>query len=315
MNASRAVVEQAIVNTVSYVDAFDYPLTPSEIHRYLVGLSLPMADVAEHLNDSALVPSRLSQSGEFYMLPGREIISQVRRSRLQVAQRLWPDAVRYGVLMARMPFVRMLAVTGSLAVNNVSHKEDIDYFIVTADEHLWVCRAFVILIVRWAARQGVELCPNYFLAESAVYLPEQNLYTAHEMTQMVPLFGIPIYNKLRCVNSWVNLFLPNAIGAPDLPDHVHKTLQQMRRLPGRALLEAVIDTKTGRRLDRWEMSRKIRKFRQIYHPWQEAEFTAKRCKGHFNLHQQFAIEAYERLANNSRTLESFENDTILQVSL
>jgi hypothetical protein len=315
MNASRAEIEQAIVNTVSYVDAFDYPLTPAEIHRYLVGLPLPASDVIEYLNSGALVPRRLSRRGEYYMLPGREIVSDVRRERHAVAKRLWPEAVRYGLLMARMPFVRMVAVTGSLAVNNVGDEEDVDYFIVTADDHLWVCRAFVILIVRAAARRGLELCPNYFLAESALHLTEQNLYTAHEVTQMAPLFGLPIYNRLRRANSWLYRFLPNALGAPVLPAHAQVALRQTSNLPGRKLMEAVIDTKPGRWLDRWEMARKIEKFRQTYHPWKEAEFSAKRCKGHFNLHQQRAIQAYERLVNNPTPVEPFETEPSIRASL
>jgi hypothetical protein len=314
MNASRAEIEQAIVNTVSYVDAFDYPLTPAEIHRYLVGLPLPASDVIEHLNSSALVPYRLSRRDEFYMLPGREIVSQVRQDRRVVAERLWPEAVRYGLLMARMPFVRMVAVTGSLAVNNVGTEEDVDYFVVTADDHLWVCRAFVILIVRAAARRDLELCPNYFLAESALHLTEQNLYTAHEMAQMIPLFGSPVYNRLRRLNSWLYRYLPNALGAPVLPVHVQSAMRQTGNLSSRKLLEAIIDTKPGRWLDRWEMARKVRKFRQVYHPWKEAEFSASRCKGHFNLHQQRAIQAYERLISAPSPVESFETEPPLRVS-
>jgi hypothetical protein len=313
MNASRAEIEQAIVNTVSYVDAFDYPLTPAEIHRYLVGLSLPVSDVIEHLHSSALVPRRLSRRDEFYMLPGREIVSQVRQERRAVAERLWPEAVRYGLLMARMPFVRMVAVTGSLAVNNVGTEEDVDYFVVTADDHLWVCRAFVILIVRAAARRGLVLCPNYFLAESAIHLAEQNLYTAHEMAQMVPLFGSPVYNRLRRANSWLYQYLPNALGAPALPAHVQCVMRQASHLSSRRLLEAIIDTKPGRWLDRWEMARKVRKFRQAHHPWKEAEFSANKCKGHFNLHQQRAIQAYERLISNPNPVDSFEAEPSLRV--
>lgn len=314
MNASRAEIEQAIVNTVSYVDAFDYPLTPAEIHRYLVGLSLSASEVIQSLNGSSLVPCRLSRRDEFYMLPGREIVSQVRQERRAVAERLWPEAVRHGLLMARMPFVRMVAVTGSLAVNNVGAEEDVDYFVVTADDHLWVCRAFVILIVRAAARRGLVLCPNYFLAESAIHLAEQNLYTAHEMAQMVPLFGSTVYNRLRRANSWLYRYLPNALGAPALPAHVQSAMRQTSHRSSRRLLEAIIDTKPGRWLDRWEMARKVRKFHQTYHPWKEAEFSANRCKGHFNLHQQRAIQAYERLISTPNPVDSFETEPSLRVS-
>jgi hypothetical protein len=55
-------------------------------------------------------------------------------------------------------------------------------------------------------------------------------------------------------------------------------------------------TPAGRRLDRWEMARKIRKFQRIYHGWQESDFSPDTCKGHFDRHQQRVITAYARRA-------------------
>ncbi len=293
MNATTAEAEQAIVNTVAYVDAFDYPLTPAEIHRYLVHVPLADAELQSILSRGGLVPERLSYRDGLYMLPGREDVADVRRQRQQTAARLWPDAIHYGLLMARMPFVRMVAVTGSLAVNNVGAVEDVDYLVVTADDHLWVSRAFVLLIVRLAARRGVELCPNYFLTERALRFREQNLYTAHEVAQMVPIYGLPVYEALRRVNTWTRRFLPNAVGAPVAP-LVGTLREHTRHSPMREALEAAFATRLGRRLDRLEMARKVRKFRRVYQGWQESDFSADRCKGHFNHHQQRTLEAYAR---------------------
>jgi len=294
MSSYQAEIERAIVNTVSYVDAFDYPLTAAEIHRYLVGLPLSSQKVQQALGHGPLVPDRLGYSGDFYMLPGREEVADLRRQRQAVADRLWPEAARYGALIARAPFVRMVAVTGSLAVNNVTH-EDIDYLIVTANDRLWVCRAFVILIVRWAARRGLELCPNYFLTERALRFSQQNLYTAHEVAQMVPLYGRAVYEALRRVNAWTYRYLPNASGPPALTPGPWPL--PLAPFAGRAILETALHSRAGLRLDQWEMGRKTRKFRKAYAGQEssllEASFSPDSCKGHFNLHQQRTMRAYE----------------------
>lgn len=286
--------EQAIVSTVSYVDVFDYPLTAAEIHRYLIGFSLTPAETHQLLDNGQLVPSRLSRRDGLFMLPGREHVVEVRRQRRLASQALWPKAIVYGRLIARMPFVRLVAVTGSLSVNNVAEGGDIDYLIVTANDHLWVSRAFVLLVVHLAARQGQEICPNYFLSERAVSIHDRNLYTAREVAQMVPLYGRQVYNSLRRANGWTRRFLPNADGPPSTLRETGIVPGPLAPSPARRLLEASLATPPGTRLDRWEMRRKIDKFRRLYQGWQESDFSPDLCKGHFSRHQQRIIEAYTR---------------------
>ncbi|MBI3914279.1 MAG: hypothetical protein HY327_08870 [Chloroflexi bacterium] len=36
-------VSTAILQSIQYADLFDYPLTPDEIHRYLIGMRAPTA--------------------------------------------------------------------------------------------------------------------------------------------------------------------------------------------------------------------------------------------------------------------------------
>jgi hypothetical protein len=284
-----ADIEQAIVETVAYVDLFDYPLTAAEIHRYLYRQRVPPDTVAIHLGNGGLVPRHLSQVDGYFTLPGREAIIATRRARQRAARRLWPEALRYGRLIAHLPFVRMIAVTGSLAMGNVQKEADIDYLIVTADDHLWVCRAFVIALVRMAAHRQIELCPNYFVSERALLFPEQNLYTAHELAQMVPLFGLPVYDRMRQLNRWSDAFLPNAGGPPTTA-----TSASQIGVTGqiRALGEAVLRLPLGKRFERWERQRKIQKFRRHYENRQESDFSTDRCKGHFDNHQQRTLSRY-----------------------
>jgi hypothetical protein len=44
--------------------------------------------------------------------------------------------------------------------------------------------------------------------------PDKTLYSAHEIAQMVPLFGLDVYHLLRKQNDWMLSFLPNAQGMP-----------------------------------------------------------------------------------------------------
>src|SRR5262249_19710127 len=114
-----AVLERAIVQTVAYADVFDYPLTADEIHRYLIGISAGRGNVRALLNDGHL-PEALTRSGRYFTLAGRESAIEIRRGRAASAIEYWRHAVHYGRRMSHLPFVRMVAVTGALAMDNMA---------------------------------------------------------------------------------------------------------------------------------------------------------------------------------------------------
>ena len=287
------VVATAILQTVAYADVFDYPLTAGEIHRYLIGVSASPVAVQAVLEGTGPITQRLVRCQDYYTLPGREAIVETRRHRAEVAARIWPRAVHYGRIIAGLPFVRMVAVTGALAVDNVEPDADIDYLIVTEPERLWLCRALVILLVRLAARRGDVLCPNYFLSERALIIQERNLFTAHELVQMVPLAGLPVYHRMRQLNAWAAHFLPNAHDPPQKPG-IEPHTEPPPWYAIRTLAEAALRTPAGGWLERWEMGRKVRKFSAQTDGHTEAAFCADWCKGHFDAHGQRTLEAFTR---------------------
>ena len=211
-----ALLQQAILQTLVYADLFDYPLTPNEVVRYL-GVSAEPATILDQLDQSAASGLLVRHNG-YVALSGRDSLFDLRSYREQIAREMWPAARRYATWLARLPFVRMVAVTGTLAVNNVEARDDIDVFIVTAPDRLWLCRALVILVVRLAALAGDELCPNYFLSQRQLVFPDHNIFGAREVVQMVPLYGRDLYWQIRELNSWVDDFLPQAKDLPQ-PNH------------------------------------------------------------------------------------------------
>ncbi len=280
-------LEQAILDTLAYADIFQYPLAQDEIHRYLVGVKAALTEVCaalDHMQNHGLLDCR----DGFYTLPGRSDLVSIRQARRQTAARLWPNALQYGKLISYLPFVRMVAVTGSLAVNNVEPQADLDYLIVTRPGRVWLARLMVILLVRWAATRGSVICPNYFLSETSLALPERDLFTAHELVQMVPISGAGVYAAMRRLNAWVTDYLPNAslpwwaaLGPAAKPPLLQK------------LGELVLQAPIFDRLERWEMERKIRKFAKLPGSHLETCFDAETCKGHFDAHENQVLSAFQ----------------------
>jgi hypothetical protein len=194
-------------------------------------------------------------------------------------------------LIARLPFVRMVAVTGSLAMDNVNDNADLDYLIVTEPGRLWLCRALVLALDRFARLRGVRLCPNYLVSQRSLSFTPQNIYIAHELAQMVPLAGMDVYGEIRECNRWMEQFLPNA-GGPPRSDRIRPAAAS--RTGAATWLEALLRTPLIDRVEAWEMDRKIRKLSLENDGNPEAIFSPDCCKGHSQRHAQKTLSEINR---------------------
>jgi hypothetical protein len=280
LSVSPTRLDHAILATVAYADIFDFPLDRLEVHRDLIGVGAT-ADATFAALDGLVARGQLAEAAGHVTLPGREALRALRRERRARANLLWPTARRYGLRIARLPFVRLVAVSGSLAANNPDPRADLDYLIVTAPGRLWLVRAMTILIVRAARLRGVQLCPNYLLTTRALALARRELYTAHELLQIAPLAGDATYRRMLADNRWAAEWLPNrfhqAVAAPPLPP----AATALGRVGGAALGGAL-----GDRLEAWEGRRKQRRFGSGDHG---ARFTDDVCEGHYGRARQHVL--------------------------
>ncbi len=278
-------VEEAVLRTVAYGDVFDSPVRPEEIHRYLDGVS--STPVAVERAIEALVPHRLARIDGYVCLAGREPLAELRRRREAAARRLWPEAQRCGAAVARLPWVRMVALTGALAMDNVDDGADIDLLIVTEPGRVWLCRFFIIQQVRLFRLRGIEMCPNWLLSAERLKLEARDLHSARELTQMVPLAGFDVYRRMRQLNPWTGALLPNATGPPRDQPCVATGGSLLHRVG-----EAVLGTRFGAGLESWMARRKIREIRRIAGHNAEVVLDRHQCKGHVDGHGRRIADAY-----------------------
>lgn len=285
----------AIAETLAYADLFDYPLTAQQIHRYLVRLPISSAAVASTLATDPWLTALIEQHGDLFCFRGRGEIIALRAARQDYARALWRTGRALAQLVAHLPFVRMVAMIGSLTMDNArAADDDIDLFIVTAPGRVWLTRALVIVLVRLAALRGHDLCPNYLLSTERLAMPGDDIFTAHELAQMIPLYGRETFQALQAANSWLAEYLPNA--APR--DEQLRDLGWLGRGAQR-VAEFVLGGGVGNRLEQWIEARKLTQLRQQAAAMgsDEAELDSETCKGHLNAHGHNIRQHYtDRLA-------------------
>jgi anaerobic magnesium-protoporphyrin IX monomethyl ester cyclase len=263
-------LEFAILSSIAYRDQFGYPLTLPEIHRYLHWVACDETDVANALGSEPLASRYLVTDGAFHALARSESLFALRAQRAQLATRLWARARRLAALLAALPQVRMIAVTGSLACSNPADDADIDIMLVTEPGALWRTRAAAKLMQIVDRKLGGGLCANYLVTEKALELPVRGLYVAQELAQMVPLYGEDVYRELRARNRWTEHYLPNAAGPPRVGD----APACRKSGPLHAVLTPLFRNPLADALEHWESARKIARYNHASaHPGTHSEYS------------------------------------------
>jgi hypothetical protein len=270
-------LHRAIVRAVAYADVFDAPLSRNHLVVALdCRATAAMVDAA--LDDPSWAAGFLDIGAADLTLAGRGHLRAGAAERRAVSRRRWRAASRSGRVLGALPFVRSVAVSGSLAVDGADADADIDLFIVTAAGRLWLARRMVVGVVRLAGLAGVRLCPNYLVAESALDLDDRTSFVAHELAQLVPISGRAVHATLLARNGWAAAFLPNAFAPPARPGRGERTVPPPR--PARRIAEWLLRRPVLDRLERWELDRMRRLHPEGPAGADEARFDPERCKGH-----------------------------------
>lgn len=198
---------RAVVDTVAYAALFQYPMTLSEIHRSLIGVSLSKAEVSRLLRHHPLVRERLENEPPYHFLKGQRDSIEARQEAARRTRELLAREELAIRLVRRTPFVRMVAYSGATAHEN-ARDGDVDLFVVTARDRAWAV-AFVLFAVMKLLGRRRTICLNYFLSEDRLALAERDPFTASQIVALKPIAGARVLYRLLHANEWGARFFPN----------------------------------------------------------------------------------------------------------
>lgn len=215
-------MEKALLKTLIYADIFDYPLKINEIHKWLMGRKVTLRQVEKVLKRLSQV-SIIKYQGGYYFLGWRNgLVTERRRREKQSAVYLKKVSLLSQILKV-IPWIKLVGISGGLALHNASKKDDIDLFIITNKNRLWISRLLALgLLSLTGQRRKVgekgrkiagKLCINILLEEDRLEQMNKDIFVAHEVLQMKVLWQRDgVYSKYLSDNDWAFKFLPNWIG-------------------------------------------------------------------------------------------------------
>jgi len=202
-------LKHSILKVIAYFDVFDYPVTVEEIKLYI---DTPFAE-----SELCFALQQLQQYNavyrfnKFYSLRNEYALVERRINGNMLAEKKLKQAARIAKFLMWFPYIKGVAISGSLSKNFAYEGGDIDFFIITAANRLWLARTFFTAFYYLARFAGLKdfFCLNYFIDEHALEIPEKNVYTAIEIATLKPQQGKQVFDAFFGKNEWVYDYLPN----------------------------------------------------------------------------------------------------------
>jgi hypothetical protein len=253
--------EQSIIKALAYFDIFNYPLTLEEIHHFLdqrVDPDEVLLTLQQLVDDN-----RVFRLGSFYSLQQDQALRSRRTNGNYKAEVLLNTGYKVGGFLYQFPFVRGIGISGSLSKNFADQNTDIDFFIITSANRLWIARTLMHLFKKLTFLTGHQhlYCMNYYIDEAAMRIEEQNIFTATELITLIPVCGNGTMDSFYDQNNWTNSYFPNQpIG--------RKSIILTRSGRFKKAVEWLLNNKAGNALDnllmrittrRWVKKEKLQK--------------------------------------------------------
>jgi hypothetical protein len=199
--------ELSVLRAVTYAALFDYPLTLAQL-RDSLDMAADEDTVVRWWRSGPLLQATVDYRDGLFFPRGRQDLAMTR-ARRETFSRLMLDRDRRIIsFVSAMPFVRMVALSGSLAHLNAEGVADLDLFVITKANRVWSVTLTLLIIARlfgWRKR----LCLNYVISERRMAIEPADLFSANQIIHLRPIAGRRTYMKFLEANPFVAARYPN----------------------------------------------------------------------------------------------------------
>lgn len=210
--------EEAILKTILYSDIFNYPLTLEQVTHYLINnKSLQPYEVEKSVKKAA---DFVKEYNGYIFLKNKKKLLLTRERRIRESEKKLIIAENAAFFLSFLPSVYFIGISGGLSLKNVEENDDIDFFIITARDTIWITRFLLLLILEFLGLRRKKssivaknkICLNMLVEETHMEIEQKDLYTAHEVIQVFPLAQYQnYYQKFLNSNKWITKYLPSSL--------------------------------------------------------------------------------------------------------
>jgi len=271
------------LKTILYFSIFRYPLKIEEIYGYTNHFEIN--ETLKEL-DYLIEEKIISKTDDFYVYADdSESVKKRLKGNIQ-ANKAIIKAKEQAKLISKFPYVEAVGVSGSLSKGYYDNESDIDFFLITTPNKLWICRTLLILYKKiFLFNSRKHFCVNYFISANQLEIEEKNLFTATELKTLIPMEGRTAFKTFYQNNTWViNDYFSKF-------SYDIKSVNEINKPIISKVIELVLNTNIGIIFDDLFKSITIRKWKAKFNFMNEEDFklalkSTKNISKHHPLHFQ-----------------------------
>lgn len=267
--SSFSVLKSAIVRCLAYFDIFSYPLKADELFILIEIPDCCRTDfniaLIELVNDQMIF-----EEDDYFSISSLNDKIKNRLKGEQKAATVFKKMNRYSKIIASFPFVEGVTVSGSLSKNYMDDRSDIDYFVITKPGRMWLSRTLLILFKKiFLLNSKKYFCVNYFVASDQLLIPDHNIFTATEVSFLLPVYNYSLYNTFKEQNKWVKQFYPN------FPERSTDHIVERPFVGIKTGMEKLFSGKLGERLDEYFFKLTLKRWKKKFKHFDESTFDLR----------------------------------------
>ncbi len=273
-NPYFTLVQNDILDVLVYFTTFQHPLNIEEIQNNCVNKY--STEKVQNALTKLIEKELVFEYNSYYTLSS--LVSEWVINRIEKeywANQLLNQSDFYIKIIKSMPFVRAVAISGSVSKGVAHDKGDLDYFIITEKNRLWLSRTLLILFKKlFLLNSRRYFCVNYFLDMENLQVPDKNIFTATEIAYLIPVYNKQLIEEFQTKNNWFKAYYP------DFDHPIKRKIHSSSRMLKKAL-ELPFYGKLGHLLDTLFMKLTIKRWDRKFADFDREKFelTMRSQKG------------------------------------
>lgn len=210
-------LDKNIISTLLFYQLLNVPcLTAFEIYKHLIKNSDRTNSSLSNIYKALGNNSKIKSQNGFYWINDNDQQYKNRILAAKISAQKIKKATRVSRLLKLAPFVKSIAISGSVSMDGAKPESDIDLFIISRKNRIWLSRLATVFLTQIIGQRRHKeiienkICLNIYIADEHSEYPVKNLANSQMIAKSLSIYNENIFSSFLFNNkNWLGEYIEN----------------------------------------------------------------------------------------------------------